>query len=1672
MSKFIFCTFFLFAAGLLLPMGLLAQQHGNEWINYNQQYIKIPVGAAGIYKITYQDLQKAGFPLGSVNPRNLQLFHRGKEQAIFVEGEANNILDPADYLLFYGQRNDGVLDNALYTSPDAQPHPYYNLYSDTTAYFLTFNLTNQPGKRMTGFKENNTYGLAAEPYALEERLQLFTSDYSAGLTHPYGGEYKTQQAFGDFGEGYTGGVISSGQVQDISFPNLQNQVGSGPRPKLEMVLAGRNNLDREIAVLAGANVASLTTVHTAAFSGGRHYKLTENIDWSRLSGGSSVIRVATDAGERVSVSYAKLTYASAWDMQGTPEKVFILPAGTGDRRYIEVKNVPAGVVAYDITDPASIVRIGLRSLGTGAMSAVLPSAATDRKLLFTSLETGISAAKKVQFRKIEPSAHNYLLVSHASLRQSAGGYPDPVKAYAAYRASAAGGSFDTLLLNIGQLYDQFSYGEISPMAIRRLVTYMSAGGEPSYLFLIGKALSLNHNYYRNTAWANENRDLVPTFGYPGADIPFTAHLNGSGYAPAFPVGRLGARFPEEVANYLNKVKEMESQPQNNLSKKRLVHLSGGSTAREAAQFKGYMSSFEAIAEGPYLGGKVETVSKSLEVSVQEIDITKQVNQGVGLVTFFGHSAPNVSDMEIGFVSDDRTGYRNKGNYPCILVNGCDAGNIFSTLATNTFGEDWIFTADRGALNFIAHSQTGYTNFLYSYTQKFYEVAFADSSFIDASTGVIQAETIRRFLQQVGASETGIAQAQEMVLQGDPAVKLFGKDKADYETNNNQVFVSAYKPNEKVNLSADSFAVAIISRNFGRTYPDSLKVNVRVGLTDATGTKNYTKKFPSTLFQDTLFFAIRSKDLEGPGIYRFDVRLNPDSEIEELNYMNNVASVEIMLVYGGTQNLLPQAYALIQESAPALFFQGNDLFAKNKKYLLELDTSAGFASAALQQHVLNGDALLKHQAQLLPVAGQDSVTFFWRTRLAEGDTSWAGSSFTYIPSGGEGWTQRHEAQFKKNRLEGVQVAENRQWTFDDISRRVEVITFGASAAISDSQEVEMRIDEVGYIVGSVGRECRDNSIAVMRLDRVSLEPRIAWNQGVASNRSCGRIPQIINTFVEPEILNSTAGAYNLTHFLSQVPEGDYVVLFSIGSVNYKQWPASVKAQLETLGANRAKLDSLTNGEPYILIGKKGGSSAEATEVYADKSPGSAPATEQTLTVDRTLKGTRHEATVTTDLIGPARDWKELACFLNTSAGDAFELELIGLTPQMQEQVLLRTTDNNKIPLSVSASQYPYLKLRLQVNDEENLTPPQLKYWQVTYDPLPEGVLLPVDSLAAAYTFDEGQQFSPAFRFINISEQAFNDSLQVSYASLNRTERTTVGKEFRIVAPAPADTTYFSFLIDTEKRAGHNDLKVQVNQHILPEINYRNNILESNTFYSVRRDTLQPLIDVAFDGLYITNGAIVRPSPLISIMLRDENRFKMIKDTTNLQVYLKKDCEDCEFERVNLAASNARWHSATAKEDFRIEFEPGTLEDGTYTLQVQATDASNNKAGKEPYSISFVVINESSITKFYPYPNPFSTSTRFVFTVTGSEVPDDIKIQIMTVDGRVVREILKEELGPIRIGHNISEFAWDGRDQWGDQLANGVYLYKVYLRHSGDVFKDRETKGDKAFKEGFGKMYLLK
>ena len=120
----------------------------------------------------------------------------------------------------------------------------------------------------------------------------------------------------------------------------------------------------------------------------------------------------------------------------------------------------------------------------------------------------------------------------------------------------------------------------------------------------------------------------------------------------------------------------------------------------------------------------------------------------------------------------------------------------------------------------------------------------------------------------------------------------------------------------------------------------------------------------------------------------------------------------------------------------------------------------------------------------------------------------------------------------------------------------------------------------------------------------------------------------------------------------------------------------------------------------------------------------------------------------------------------------------------------------------------------------------------------------------------------------------------------------------------------------------------------------------------------------------------------------------------------------------------------------------------------------------------MVNKSSITNVLNYPNPFTTSTRFVFTLTGSEIPSFFKIQILSQSGKLVKEIQQDEIGPIHIGRNITDYAWDGRDNYGDPVGNGVYFYRVVSSIAGQSIDHMETAADKYFKKGFGKMVILR
>lgn len=77
--------------------------------------------------------------------------------------------------------------------------------------------------------------------------------------------------------------------------------------------------------------------------------------------------------------------------------------------------------------------------------------------------------------------------------------------------------------------------------------------------------------------------------------------------------------------------------------------------------------------------------------------------------------------------------------------------------------------------------------------------------------------------------------------------------------------------------------------------------------------------------------------------------------------------------------------------------------------------------------------------------------------------------------------------------------------------------------------------------------------------------------------------------------------------------------------------------------------------------------------------------------------------------------------------------------------------------------------------------------------------------------------------------------------------------------------------------------------------------------------------------------------------------------------------------------------------KVFYRPNFTQDGKYKITVRASDKSRNNSGDRDNSVNFEAINRPTITEVLNYPNPFTTSTRFVFTLTGRQVPTAMRIR---------------------------------------------------------------------------------
>jgi len=209
-----------------------------------------------------------------------------------------------------------------------------------------------------------------------------------------------------------------------------------------------------------------------------------------------------------------------------------------------------------------------------------------------------------------------------------------------------------------------------------------------------------------------------------------------------------------------------------------------------------------------------------------------------------------------------------------------------------------------------------------------------------------------------------------------------------------------------------------------------------------------------------------------------------------------------------------------------------------------------------------------------------------------------------------------------------------------------------------------------------------------------------------------------------------------------------------------------------------------------------------------------------------------------------------------------------------------------------------------------------------------------------------------------------------------------------------------------------------------------------------DDIGPVINLFMNDENFVSGGITNESPTLLVKLQDDNG---INTASGIGHDITAIIDGDETNPIVLnnyyQASVDDYTNGTVSYPFR------DLEPGVHTLTLKAWDVYNNSSTAE---IQFRVFDEDEeliIDNVLNYPNPFVNYTEFWFNHNSSD-PLDISVQIFTVTGKLVRTLNGQTSADECCSKGSSSLSrsiiWDGRDDFGDKIGKGVYVYKLKVK----------------------------
>ncbi|MDR3667145.1 MAG: C25 family cysteine peptidase [Ignavibacteriaceae bacterium] len=1667
------------------------------WYNPSKDYYKIYVKTKGVYKITYTDLIKAGVsPDNGIHEGKLEIINNGISIPIdIVDVNKNNSFDSSDYFTFVG----------IPPQPTT-PYTYFNIYSLSNIYWFSYQADSVNNyKVIDGFPKNydslitsTITTLHFEKDSLYERLG-YAPDDKRDFWLWASAEARGGTPFEIFVNWITDSI-----AYDIDRKNLSGYL----RANIQGITNPGCNGDGHSALIRlNSNVVATTKFNgqnSVTFGSSFNFSPDFNPPGIPLYVDKNVFELVLDGNvcdpdgnDQCRINWFELEY---WRLNkaNLNNLIFTSPPGRIGLCPFYLFLWYSNNISIYIPSRGHVIKNADIRFDADRSVYFSDSLVNDRTEYFCFSDESLLSPDSI-LHNINSDLRNtnngadYIIITHPDFMSVA-------QKLANFRSNNLSGFTNprVKIVNVFDIYNEFSYGLLDPYALQYFVKYAFEnwqGPAPTFITLVG---DMSYDYRH--IYSGDMPNYIPsipyqayTFGQAPSDNLIVC-IEGDDIVPDLAIGRLSCDNLDEANILVDKIVNYPADNGKNW-KQNVLLMAGGIDASDEASF-GFNDQSELLDDA-YLKPNGITTSKVyrypdkpeyVQYQGGEPEIRDAFNKGCIMANYYGHGGSGQWDLT--FTNDDIYQLNNGGRLPFVSSVTCYTAHFDNQ---DSFGEIFDKVPGKGSVAFFGSTGLTWWDSGRTLNDTLFDEIFNKKDNVIGSAILIAKTKI----PIVGYNASQIAL---LSLLGDPALELDIPKLPDFQISSNDFTIVPPNP-----VKGDTVSIKVYIHNLGIIFNDSVTVNLYQTQIDTANKIGSIKRNGFGELDSASFKWIPDK----AGLYNLIVEINSDNHIEEIDHSDNKASTSLAVFDFSQPNVVRpiDGFTTSSDSINFTLVDIGNYIGRLFNYRILIDTSLSLNSSAkiLSPVLIPVNGIVKWKINL--PAGE----YFWKAFIFDNiDTNSSRMlTFSINNSTTKGFIARNK---QLNLFDSYNMLYNSSVNSLEISTAL-LPPKPSDSQFIDSTSITLPADANGittfttdgsyyyfanlpyYAEGSLSKiykignglnsTIKGNNYGAIPGVSINIKSQIFYysdgflyaatgdnNSLLRINKTTGDTLRII---LGDTLLPSYDGLLRDSSYYV-TSDGNYVYNLSPGCGNnrnqysmrifdpHNSWKKVgndilftgssapgfsgfmvVNGYLFTYESyesgfmRRYRLSDYVFEEEWIAF-PKFGMYTICYDWINNNVLGSTFRPYPTLYTPSFYKfiGTYKDAkgNVLTKDIGPALNWNSTKYNIDsTGSKGKYSAFILGLNKITGNYDTLKTNVPPSLIINdINPRKYEYLKVGLNFIDTSYgaSDPLKLQNIAVDYSSLPEISINKNNFTFTPDTLLQGLSTNTSLQIFNLGESNA-DSVTLKYYSNNAdsafiTNKVTIPKDSSIILNNIINTSSWApaTLYDTKVIA------------TMPydDIYSFNNSIDKN-FY-VSRDSSKPVFNITFDGKEINNDDVISAKPVILITMKDNSPLPI--DTSAFTTFTFDDVP-VNFIQPDLKFTYTPYPNSQAT----IKWTP-TIADGKHTIEILAKDPSGNFFDSVSHKYEFFVYNQPDLTNVFNYPNPFKSDTYFTFELRGQNAPQELRIKVFTVAGRLIKDI---SLPPsdLRVGFN--KIYWDGRDQDGDEVANGVYFYKIIAINNGIV-----------------------